>query len=287
MDTLIDFMNRPLLDLGGSVVTPKLITIVLTAVIVLFVVTRVLERWGTSMVARRNADLGATKAMFQILRYVALVVGLIVIVQAVGIDLSAFVVVIGTLGIGIGLALQSLLANFVGGLVLLVERPLKVGDQIEVDKIRGEVIHIGARATNIRTNDNISLIVPNSRLTSTTITNWSHSDRSVRVEVEIGVSYLADPRAVEQVLLDVARGHAGVLPAPAPDVLLDRFDDSAVVFILRVWTTEFLQRPRVLRSDLNFAIATALRDHAIQIPFPQRVVHIQTTAPTTNAVAAD
>ncbi|CAN5828817.1 mechanosensitive ion channel [soil metagenome] len=275
MDNVIYFLNYPLMEIGASTVTPKLIGLVLVSMLTLVIVTKWLERWGARVLARRNAELGASRALFQIFRYAALVIGMVVIVQSVGIDLSAFVVVVGTLGIGIGLALQPLLANFVGGLVLLVERPLKVGDRIEIDGTAGLVVHIGARATNVRTNSNINVIVPNSLLTQTKIINWSHSERNIRVEVPIGVSYKADPLEVERVLLDVARSHAGVLDAPVSDVMLDRFDDSAVVFILRVWTEAFLDRPNVLRSELNFAISAALRTNAIEIPFPQRDIHIR------------
>lgn len=274
MTTLIDVMNTPLLAIGSSTVTPKLLVIFLLSIIALVVITKWLERWGTERLSRRATEPGAVKAMLQILRYVALVVGLIVIVQSVGIDLSAFVVVLGTFGIGIGLALQPLLANFVGGLVLLIERPLKVGDRIEIGGMAGRVIHIGARATNMRTNDNINLIIPNSQLTSTQIINWSHTDRRVRLEVPIGVSYRADPREVERILLRVGTGHPGVLASPPPAILLDRFDDSAVVFVLCVWTEDYLERPRLLRSELNFAISDALRASAIEIPFPQRDVHV-------------
>lgn len=279
MDTLLDFMNTPLFELGGTMLTPKVLAILVVAVAALVVITRLLERWGAAMLTRRNAEPGAAKALFQILRYVALAVGMIAILQSVGIDLSAFVVVIGTFGIGVGLALQPLLSNFVGGLVLLIERPLKVGDRIQIGETAGQVIHIGARATNVLTNDNINVIVPNSQLTSTQIINWSHRERSVRVHVPIGVSYKADPRHVEKVLLDVAKNHPGVLAEPAPTVLLDRFDDSAVVFILNVWTEAYLERPRQLRSDINFAISEALRANGIEIPFPQRDVHVVSGAP--------
>lgn len=275
MDTLIEFLNYPLISLGASTVTPKLIAIVLVSMLTLIIVTKWLERWGARVLSKRHTELGATKALFQIFRYAALVIGMVVIIQSVGIDLSAFVVVVGTLGIGIGLALQPLLANFVGGLVLLVERPLKIGDRIEIDGTAGRVMHIGARATNIRTNANINVIVPNAQLTSTKIINWSHSERNIRVEIPIGVSYQADPREVERVLLDVGRDHPGVLKDPPTDVLLDRFDDSAVVFVLRVWTEAFLDRPNNLRSELNFAISAALRASSIEIPFPQRDIHIR------------
>ena len=210
-------------------------------------------------------------------------VGLIAIVQSVGIDLSAFVVVVGTFGLGIGLALQPLLTNFVGGLVLLVERPLKVDDRIEIGTLSGRVVHIGARATHIRTNDNIDVIVPNSQLASSQIVNWSHTERNVRIEVSVGVSYAADPIKVKELLLDIALADTGVLAEPAPDVLLERFDDSAMVLVLRVWTETFLDRPRALRSQLNFAIVAAMREHGYDMPVPQREVRMHVIPPATVA----
>ncbi len=280
MDTLSDILDAHLVTIGNSVLTPKLLVILIASVVALIVVTRRLERWGTARVlARKDAQPGAVKALFQILRYVALIVGLIAIVQSVGIDLSAFVVVVGTFGIGIGLALQPLLTNFIGGLVLLVEQPLKVDDRIEIGKLNGRVIHIGARATNIRTNDNIDVIVPNSELVSSQIVNWSHGDRNVRLELPVGISYGSDPVRCAALLKDIAAAHDGILPEPAPDVLLERFDDSAIVLVLRVWTAAFLDRPRLLRSDLNFRIFAALRSQGFVVPFPQREVHVHMVPP--------
>ncbi len=277
MDTVRDFLNTRLFVIGGSVFTPAVLGVTLVLVVALFVLTKWLSRWGAArMLRRRNADPGAVYALFQILRYLVLVTGLIVIVQSVGVNLSAFVVVIGTLGIGIGFALQPVLTNLLSGFVLLVERPLKIGDRIELGELAGRVTSIGARATRVLTNDNIAVIVPNSQLVQSQIINWSHSDRRVRIDVPVGVSYGSDPEQVRRVLLEVAGQHPGVLQDDETEVLLEKFADSALEFTLRVWTEDYLERPRLLRSELNFAICAALRVNKIEIPFPQRDVHIKT-----------
>ncbi|MEZ4361865.1 MAG: mechanosensitive ion channel [Kofleriaceae bacterium] len=288
MDLLRDFFNTRLFAVGASVVTPKLLAILFGLVISLIAFTNWVGRWGAArMMARRNAEPGAVHAVFQIVRYIMLVTGVVIIVQSVGIDLSALVVVVGTLGIGLGFALQPLMGNFISGLVLLLERPLKIGDRIELGPLAGRVVSIGARATMVRTNDNISVIVPNSELASSQIINWSHGERTVRITIPIGVSYRSDPEKVRDVLLEVAHTQAGVLREPVPEVLLDGFNDSSIDFALWVWTSEYLERPRVLRSELNFAIHAALKAHGIEIPFPQRDLHLRSIDPgATEAVAA-
>ena len=181
----------------------------------------------------------------------------------------------GAVGIGIGFGLQSIANNFISGLVILFERPVKVGDRIQVGGVTGDVVRIGARATTVKTNDNIDIIVPNSEFISSQVINWSHSDREVRLHVPVGVSYSSNPEEVQKILLDVAAVQPGVLKSPAPEVLFTEFGDSSLNFELLVWTSEFIAKPNFLHSELNFAIRAKFKECGVEIPFPQRDVHVR------------
>lgn len=197
------------------------------------------------------------------------------ILQTAGIDLSTLTILAGALGVGVGFGLQSITNNFVSGIILLLERPIKVDDRIEVGDVNGDVVNISPRATTIVTNDNIAIIVPNADFISSKVVNWSYTNRDVRFNFPVGVSYNTDPKQVRTVLLEVARAHPGVLTEPSPSVLFHEFGDSSVNFVLRVWTREFSTTPGVLRSDLNFAISRAFKAHGIEIPYPQQDLHIR------------
>lgn len=277
MELLRRIAAYPLFKLGGTVLTPGQLATSLALLVFLVIVTRLVARAVTKrFLAAGRFDPGLVHATATIGRYVLLSVGLLVLLGTVGVDLSALVVVFGTLGVGIGLALQPLLTNFISGLVLLFERSIKVGDRIEIGQLTGQVTRIAARSTTIVTNDKISVIVPNGQLAASQIINWSHADRSIRFRVPVGVAYASDATRVAEVLVAVARGHEGVLAEPSPDVIFDGFGDSALNFELRIWTSTYATRPGALRSELNFAILDAFRAHGIEIPFPQRDIHIRT-----------
>jgi small-conductance mechanosensitive channel len=197
-----------------------------------------------------------------------------VVLQSAGINLSTLSIMAGALGVGIGFGLQNITNNFVSGLVILFERPIKVGDRIEVGDITGDVIKISMRSTTIITNDNITVIIPNSDFITSTVINWSHNDRNVRFNVPVGVSYGSDPEKVKALLLKVADEEDAVLKKPAPDVIFTEFADSSLNFHLRVWTTSHTTRPKVLTSQLYFNIFKIFKENGIEIPFPQRDLHI-------------
>jgi small-conductance mechanosensitive channel len=197
--------------------------------------------------------------------------------QTVGINLSTLTVLAGALGIGIGFGLQNVTNNFVSGIIILFERPIKVGDRIQVGDVNGDVISISMRSTTVVTNDNISVIVPNSEFISSRVINWSHNDRNVRFNIPVGVAYKEDPEKVKQILLKVAEKDEGVLKSPKPDVLFVEFGNSSLNFNLRIWTNSFITTPAILTSKLYFEIFTEFRKAGIEIPFPQRDLHIKNT----------
>jgi len=181
----------------------------------------------------------------------------LIAVSYAGFDITNLAIVAGALSVGIGFGLQSIVNNFVSGLILLVERPIKVGDRIEIGTVTGSVAEIRARATLVRTNDDIYLIVPNSRFVTETVTNWSYRSPRVRFHFPVSVASASDPRAVEQALLEAAAKNDHVLKEPAPTVRFAAFGESSLDFELACWTAVMLHRRNALRSEMNYAIHAA------------------------------
>ena len=280
MNQIQGILNFPLLSFGGSTLTIAVI-IYLTIIMVLlvYVTTKLKDLIIYRLLAKSSIEVGVRVAVASLARYLILLIGFIVILQTAGIDLSSITVLFGALGVGIGFGLQNITNNFVSGLIILMERPVKVGDRIEIAGISGDVVNISMRATTILTNDNISIIVPNSEFVSSTVINWSHTDRSVRFNFPVGVSYKEDPEEVRKILLQVAGENSGVLKQPQPDVLFSEYAESALIFTLRVWTREYSDRPGVLKSQLYYEIYRKFRDHGVEIPYPQRDIHIKAEPP--------
>lgn len=287
MDSILDFANKiinifnfPLLSFGESTLTFSLIVyLIIIMILLVYVTSKLKDVIIYRLLAKSTVEIGVRVAVASLVRYLILFIGFVVILQTAGIDLSSVTVLFGALGVGIGFGLQNITNNFVSGLVILMERPIKVGDRIEVSGISGNVVNISMRATTILTNDNISIIVPNSEFVSSTVINWSHTDRNVRFNFPVGVSYKEDPEKIRKLLLQVADGNSGVLKQPRPDVLFSEYADSALIFTLRVWTREFIDRPGILKSQLYYAIYGMFKEHGVEIPFPQRDIHIKEEPP--------
>lgn len=271
-----NLLNSPFIHLGKTQITLWTLIYVGSLWSLLIVATNRLQNWCvTRLLARPGVEFGAGHAVAVIAKYIVVSIGFVIILQSAGIDLSAITVLAGALGLGLSFGLQNITQNLVSGLIVLVESPIKVGDRIEVAGITGDVTKIALRATTICTNDNIEIIVPNSQFISGNVINWSHSSRDVRVSLPIGVSYNSDPEEVRTILLRVAAENEGVLADPAPSVVFQNFGESSLNFVLRVFTRTFISAPSVLQSDLNFAIFKEFKAHGIEVPFPQRDLHIR------------
>ena len=220
-------------------------------------------------------DLGIQHAVATFTQYLVLVLGFLVGLNTVGINLSALSFVAGAVGVGVGFGLQNITNNFISGIIILFERPIKIGDRIEVGDVNGEVVHIAARRTTVRTNDNIAIIIPNSSFISSNVINWSHGDSKVRFRVPVQVAYDSDIRLVERLLLELARNNENVLEDPPARVIFKEFGESAVKFELRVWSSRLLHRRGVLISQLNFAIFEKFKQHGVRIPYPQRDLYLK------------
>lgn len=243
--------------LGALILLAKIITNVLRS--------RLLQTSGLT--------LGMQAAISILVRYAILFMGVIIILQLWGIDLSSLTLLASALGVGLGLGLQNIAKDISSGLVLVFERPVQVGDFIELNGRLGVVDRIGPRSTDIRTLDQVSIIVPNSRFLEHDVVNWSHRNPLSRIHIPVGVAYGSQPETVKAVLLEVGREHPQVMAAPAPEVFLMGFGDSSLNFELLVWIRKPQHYPKI-RSELNFAIASAFNQTGIKIPFPQRDINL-------------
>ena len=279
--SVMDFLQYPVFPLGKEDVTlASLLFLVISLILLFYLSSKFRNLLQDRILARYNIDIGVRQAISTIVRYIILVLGLVIIIQSAGIDLSFLAILAGALGVGIGFGLQNITNNFVSGLVILFERPIKVGDRIELtnpagETINGDVINISARSSTIMTNDNIAIIVPNSNLISSTVINWSYNDRRVRFRYPVGVHYKEDPEKVRKLLVEVALENDAVLKDPMPDVQFVEFGDSSLNFLLRVWTTKFIHRRGYLKSELYYAIHKKFKEHNIEIPYPQRDLHLK------------
>lgn len=207
-------------------------------------------------------------------RYAIITVGAILAIIAVGMPLSGITVMAGALGIGIGFGLQSIFNNIVSGFILLFERPIQIGDTIEVESLIGTVKSIGIRASNIRTFDGADIIVPNGELVSNQVVNWTLSDQQRRIEVLAGVAYGSDPHKVKELFEKVLSEHKDILKDPAPNVYFNGLGNSSLDFRLLFWTPSFAEWLRI-KSEITFAVHDILYKEGITIPFPQMDLHLK------------
>ncbi|MEQ1603408.1 MAG: mechanosensitive ion channel domain-containing protein [Pyrinomonadaceae bacterium] len=276
LNPIFEILNYNLFALGDAKITPlSILYVLLLAIALIYLSSKLKNLLITSLLARTRLDLGAQQAIGTITRYVVLFVGTLIIFQTVGIDLTTLNVLAGAIGIGIGFGLQNIANNFISGLILLIERPIKAGDRVEIDDVNGEVVSIGARSTTIRTNDAIAIIVPNSKFISENVINWSFGGEIIRFKIPVGVACDSDIDLVTEILLKIAEENEDVAETPPPSVRLVELGTSALIFELRAWSRAKLHRPGHFRSGINYEIVRKFRQHGIEMPFPQSDIHIK------------
>jgi small-conductance mechanosensitive channel len=283
---LLRVLYFPLVKLGDTEVT--LVTLFKLACIIAFVLIceRLLRRHLVRQFLRRTHFHPSMQyAVSKIAGYVFIAIGFYIALKLVGIDLSSLAVIAGAIGVGLGFGLQNVISNFVSGLIILAERPISLGDRVELGEVGGVVTKISLRSTTIVTNDNITIIVPNSDFITHKVTNWSYGDPKVRIRLPLGVAYGTDPERLRRLLLELANGHPMVLREPAPELFFSGFGESSLNFELAVWTVEMTSKPRRFRSELNYAIERKLRENHIEIPFPQRDLHLRSGSLATPSLA--
>lgn len=243
------------------------------------VLTRLFQRWlGSAILERTRADNGVKDSIRTGIGYVGIALSVFLGITGAGVDLGSLAIVAGALSLGIGFGLQNVVSNFVSGLIMLVERPIKVGDFVQASGFSGTVSKISVRATEINTIHNQTIIIPNADFINSPVGNWTHKIRSGRVDIPIGVAYGSDLELVRKILLEIAHDHDNVLKRPEPFVFFEGFGDSSINFQLRIHVNDYTIYPRV-QTDLLFAIDHAFREAKVEIPFPQRDLNLRTADP--------
>jgi small-conductance mechanosensitive channel len=223
---------------------------------------------------RRSIERGLKDSILTIASYLGWALGLLLALGMLGVNTTSLAVIFGALSIGIGFGLQNIFNNFISGLILLFERPIQVGDYVEVGGLWAEVKKINVRSTVVQTFDNASVIIPNSEFISQQVTNWSFKDKRMRRNLEVGVAYGSDVDLVEKTLTEIALETPGVLKYPQPNVIFVDHADSALIFRLRIWVD--VDDYWTVASRIRFDIDRRFRELAIEIAFPQRDLHIRT-----------
>ena len=267
------FLTTSLFEISGN----KISILSLILALMLFYFSSVLSKAAKKYVAKflkdTELDIGVRGSIERITGYVVQVIGILITLHTLGINLNSLAALSAVLMVGIGFGLQNITQNFISGLIILFERPIKVGDLVTVDEISGKVVEIGARSTLIHTRDDVAIIVPNSKFISEQVVNESFSGDRRRLRVNVGVAYGSDVEKVKEALMKVALEHPGVLQEPAPSVLFKNFGDSSLDFDLIIWISKMWEF-EVILSDLRFGIDKGFREENITIPFPQRDIHI-------------
>jgi small-conductance mechanosensitive channel len=279
LERIKNVMDFQLFELHQTPVTISSIFMFVIMMVLFLLLSKALNRLLLkSLFDRLHIEAALSFAMRRLSHYIVMIIGAIVSFQFIGIDLSGLAVIFGLLSVGIGFGLQNVTSNFVAGLILLFERPIKIGDRVMVGDTEGDVIGINIRSTTIRSLDNVSIIVPNSEFVSNNVINWSHGDTKIRINIEVGVSYNSDLDTVMRCLDEAAEEHPKVMKVPKHDVLLKEFGDSSWSMILRVWLAD-PQKHHIVRSEINCAIVRKFRENGVEIPFPQRDLHLRSAVP--------
>lgn len=274
VDELKAFLNLHLLTLSGSVLTPGALLLAATILFVAIIVANLGGRWIRRLLGARGLPVGSQFAASKVFGYATMAVGAMVAFSSMGIRLEALIATSAVVAVGIGFGLQNIAQNFISGLILLVEQPVRKGDFVKVGNALGVVDDIGLRATRIITRDEVTIIVPNSGLITEAVTNHSRPTTDLRIHIKVGVAYGSDTAVVRDTLLKVASASEHTLDSRAAEVRFDGFGDSSLDFSLLVWIAD----PRAdlkVSSELRFEIDAAFRAAQIEIPFPQRDVHLR------------
>lgn len=276
LKSLAEVFTTSIFKLGDSEISLGVILyFIFGFILLIYLSIRIRNLLVNKILTKTTLDKGSRNSIGLFVRIIFLFIGSIVIIQTAGVDMSSLSLIAGALGVGIGFGLQNITDNFISGIIILFEKPIKAGDRIVVGNTEGDVINISIRATTILTNENVSIIVPNSEFISSRVINWSHNNRNIRFDLPIGVSYKEDPEKIREILIKVAKENKNVLNDPPPVVFFDEFGDNALNFTLGVWTSTYTDKPRILKSELYFKIFEAFQKIGVEIPFPQRDVHIK------------
>jgi small-conductance mechanosensitive channel len=274
LEVVWKFLQTPFLTLNQAKISIFSILLCLFIIVFSFYLSRKLSSFAKYFLNSRGVDQGVSDSIAQFIKIVVVILGFLLALEGLGFSLSSLAAFGAVLMVGIGFGLQNIAQNFISGIIILIERPIKVGDIIQVGTATGKVLEIRVRSTIVQTRDDVSIIVPNSKLIAEEVINESFSGTDIRLHIEVGVAYGSDLEQVREILLSVAKENTNVLDSPEPDVIFKSFGDSSLDFDLRVWTRE-LWREKKVSSDLRFEIAKKFQEGGVQIPFPQQDIYIK------------
>jgi len=273
--------RRDLFTVGGAPVRVSQVVVALLVLVVGFWASRGLTHvLRVRVLSRSRFDASAAAAVEKVLFYILLAVVMLFAFQALRIPTTVFTFLGGALAIGLGFGAQNIINNFISGLILMFERPIRIGDLVEVDAHRGSVEEIRFRCTRIRSTDGIDVLVPNSALLEKSVINWTLSDKRLRTSVAVGVIYGSPTELVARLIRQAVDEHPRVLQEPEPVIVFQDFGDNALAFEVFFWTEiKTAMDLRVVCSDIRFRIDALFREHDLVIAFPQRDVHLDTVRP--------
>jgi len=270
-----DILSYQIYESTNAKITIYSLLLVIVFVLVTFVTLRIVRGFFKRYIKKAENERRGFWSIFLILRYVVWVVVFVLVLESSGVKVSVLLASITALLVGVGFGIQQLFSDLASGIVLIVERNLQLNDIIQLeDGTVGKVIHIGLRTSKLKTREDIILVVPNSKFVNDKIINWSQMDYNTRFSVEVGVAYGSDVKVVTQVLLDCASRNSHISSTPKPFVRFNNFGDSALEFQVLFWVTDSFWVENI-KSEMRYAIDDEFRKNGVQIPFPQRDVHIR------------
>jgi small-conductance mechanosensitive channel len=270
-----DFLNYVLIESAKLSITVSDILILILILVVAKTVIEILKRIFKRQVTGKNLDIGKSHAILQLLKYILWIVAIILCLDTLGINLTILLAGSAALLVGLGLGLQHVFQDFISGIILLFEGTIKVGDIVEIqDQTVGRVKEIGLRTSKIETRNNIIMIIPNAKFISDSVINWSHIEKKSRFSVSVGVAYGSDAELVRKILIECALEHQEVSKKPQPFVKFEDFGESSLDFEIYFWTSNTFG-VEIVKSDLRFMINKKFKENGVQIPFPQRDIHIK------------
>ncbi|QPJ66691.1 MAG: mechanosensitive ion channel [Candidatus Nitrohelix vancouverensis] len=274
LKTLWNLFSAPLFELGSSHISIASLFVVLTILAGFVIVSKIIERGVRSALKNKAIDPGIKGSIERFSRYITITLGAFIALDTIGISLTSLAALGAVLMVGIGFGLQNIAQNFISGIIILLERPIKQGDIVYVGGVSGKVLDIRVRSTIIETRDDVAIIVPNSQFIAEQVINDSFSGEKIRRTLKVGVAYGSDVEKVTEILMKVAEDQKQVLETPSAKVFFMDFGSSSLDFELRFWVNELWTTDGIL-SDLRYAVDREFRNAGVTIPFPQQDLHIK------------
>jgi small-conductance mechanosensitive channel len=273
-------LSTPLFTISNTKISVTSILISIAVIVFAFQIAKYTGRLLNSALKSRSVDSGVRDSLEKFVRYVIIILGVLFAMDNMGVSINSLAAIGAVLMVGIGFGLQNITQNFMAGLIILIERPIKVGDIVNVGNTSGRVLDIRVRSTVIETRDNVTIIIPNSKFVSEEVTNDSYSGQTIRHHIRVGVAYGSDVEKVKKLLCTAGANHEKTLKNPPPAALLEDFGDSSLNFDLRFWCSDIWHMEKI-SSDIRCDIDRLFRENNVEIPFPQRDIHIKTTKGST------